>query len=504
MTPLELRLHLHRNGYCPLPLIGKAPVLKNWQQKTDTNESEIELWSSIYPGATNTGTLTRMMPTLDLDILNEEAARDAEQIVRSHHEEHGLVLVRIGRPPKRAIPFRTDEPFKKIQVGLIAPNGSEEKVEFLCDGQQVAVAGLHPDINQPYRWHGGELWQTAREDLPYIREAEARALVDEIADLLCRDFGYRRAAERPKARQGNGDVDAGGTADWQYLYNNIRDGHALHDCLRDLAAKLIASGMSAGAAVNQLRALMQASTAQHDARWQKRHADIPRLVEGAVKFLKAQASKPRRGNGADIAAEAGAALLDDVRSFLCCFVCYPSEHAATAHTLWAAHTHLMSAWESTPRLSFLSPEPASGKTRALEVTEPLVPRPVHATNVSPAYLYRKCGSDEGPPTILFDEIDAIFGPKAKEHEDVRSFLNSGHRRGATFGRCVVYGKRVETEDVQSFAAVALAGLGWLPDSIMTRSVTIRMRRRAPDEQVEAFRHRIHAPIGRDLCRRLED
>jgi hypothetical protein len=232
-------------------------------------------------------------------------------------------------------------------------------------------------------------------------------------------------------------------------------------------------------------------------------ADIPRLVEGAAR-LKAEVSKPKRGNGADTAAQAGAGLLDAVRGFLCRFVSYPSEHAAIAHMLWIAHTHLMGAWESTARLSFLSPEPGSGKTRALEVTEPLVPRPVYATNVSPAYLYRKCGSDDGPPTILFDEIDAIFGPKAKEHEDVRSFLNSGHRRGATFGRCVVYGKRVETEDVQSFAAVALAGLGWLPDSIMTRSVTIRMRRRAPDERIEAFRHRIHAPIGRDLCRRLED
>ena len=191
VTPSELRVHLHRNGYAPLPLSGKAPVLQNWQQKTETNAQEIELWSSIYPGATNTGALTRLMPTLDLDILNEEAVRAAEEIVRSHHEEHGLVLVRIGRPPKRAIPFRTDEPFKKIQVGLIAPNG-----EFLCDGQQVAVAGLHPDINQPYRWHGGELGQTAREDLPYIREAEARALVDEIVDLLCSVIAARPNAQR--------------------------------------------------------------------------------------------------------------------------------------------------------------------------------------------------------------------------------------------------------------------------------------------------------------------
>ncbi|WP_354172304.1 MULTISPECIES: DUF3631 domain-containing protein [unclassified Bradyrhizobium] len=219
--------------------------------------------------------------------------------------------------------------------------------------------------------------------------------------------------------------------------------------------------------------------------------------------LKAEAGRLVRRN-AGAPAEAGAALLEDVRGFLCRFVSYPSVHAAIAHTLWVVHTHLMSAWESTARLAFLSPEPGSGKTRALEVTEMLVPRPVHATNVSPAYLYRKCGGEGGPPTILFDEIDAIFGPKAREHEDVRSFLNSGHRRGATFGRCVIYGKRVETEDVQSFAAVALAGLGWLPDSIMTRSVVIRMRRRAPNEHVEAFRHRTHAPVGRNLFLRLED
>jgi hypothetical protein len=38
---------------------------------------------------------------------------------------------------------------------------------------------------------------------------------------------------------------------------------------------------------------------------------------------------------------------------------------------------------------------------------------------------------------------------------------------------------------------------------MTRSVIIRMRRRAPNEQVEPFRHRIHAPIGQELFQRLE-
>jgi hypothetical protein len=198
----------------------------------------------------------------------------------------------------------------------------------------------------------------------------------------------------------------------------------------------------------------------------------------------------------------GAAILNDVRSFLSRFIAYPSEHAKTAHVLWVAHTHLMGAWESTPRLAFLSPEPGSGKTRAMEVTELLVPNPVAAVNVTPAYLFRKVGSEEGLPTILFDEIDTVFGPKAKEHEELRALLNSGHRRGAVAGRCVVRGKVVETEEIPSFAAVALAGLGWLPDTILSRSVPIRMRRRAPDERVEPFRRRKEVPIGEALRRRL--
>jgi hypothetical protein len=84
-------------------------------------------------------------------------------------------------------------------------------------------------------------------------------------------------------------------------------------------------------------------------------------------------------------------------------------------------------------------------------------------------------------TILYDEIDTVFGPKAKENEEIRGLLNAGHRRGAVAGRCVVHGKRVETEEIPAYCAVALAGLGWLPDTILTRSIIIRMRRRAPGE-----------------------
>jgi hypothetical protein len=164
----------------------------------------------------------------------------------------------------------------------------------------------------------------------------------------------------------------------------------------------------------------------------------------------------------------------------------------------------MDAWESTPRLAFLSPEPGSGKTRALEVTENLVPRPVEAVNVTPAYLFRKVADDAGRPTILFDEIDTVFGPKAKDNEEIRGLLNAGHRQGAVAGRCVVRGKSIETEEIPAYCAVALAGLDDLPDTIRTRSILIRMRRRAPGEQVEPYRRRIHAPQGYELRDQLSE
>lgn len=234
-----------------------------------------------------------------------------------------------------------------------------------------------------------------------------------------------------------------------------------------------------------------------------RPGDIPEIAElreqwdGEGRRARAHAKtvghQPRTNAPKD-----GAKILDQVHEFIGRFVAYPSEPAHDAHTLWIAHTHAMDAWESTPRLAFLSPEPGSGKTRALEVSEPLVPRPVEAVNVSPAYLFRKVADADGRPTILFDEIDTVFGPKAKDNEEIRGLLNAGHRKGAVAGRCVVVGKQVKTEEIPAYCAVALAGLGGLPDTVLTRSVVLRMRRRAPDEEVEAWRRRIHAREGEEI------
>lgn len=282
ISPTEQRKQLRDEGYLPVPVKGKRPPLNGWQTKTEVTDTEIEGWSRGYLAeAKSTGLLTRIMPTFDIDILNEEASEAVEALVRERFEERGKILVRIGVAPKRAIPFRTDTPFKKTTVNLTAPNGrSGQKLELLADGQQVVAFGVHEDTLKPYTWHGGEPGQTKREELPEVSEAEAQRLVDDAVKLLCDDFGYTVAVAKKKV---NG---ASAAEDWNGLLKNIHAGHDLHDSIRDFSAKLVVAGANPGAVVNLARAMMQISPAPRDARWQERYDDISRAVSTAQETLE--------------------------------------------------------------------------------------------------------------------------------------------------------------------------------------------------------------------------
>jgi bifunctional DNA primase/polymerase-like protein len=303
-----LRRALIAAGFTPLPLFGKEPPafgkrkknndhggLSGWQKLHEVTPEQIDMWGRTWPDAINTGILTRFAPALDLDLLVEEAAIAAEDFVRARCEERGAVLVRIGKPPKRAILFRAAEPFPKILANLTAPNGSAEKLELLSDGQQLVVAGIHPDTKQPYRWHGGEPGQIRRDELPSITADAAQALLEDLVELLVRDHGYRRSTSTRRKSAGGGSTqdDNSAGANWGDLYSNISAGQALHDSLRDLAAKLIKSGTNPGAAVNQLRAMLEGSKAPRDDRFRERMGEIPRLIDSAVeKYARPQEAAP--------------------------------------------------------------------------------------------------------------------------------------------------------------------------------------------------------------------
>jgi hypothetical protein len=180
----------------------------------------------------------------------------------------------------------------------------------------------------------------------------------------------------------------------------------------------------------------------------------------------------------------GAELLDRVHAALVKYVVLPCPEAIDAVTLWIAATHAQDAWAYAPRLVIRAPERRCGKSRLLDAVEGASHNPLMTVNASSAAVYRSIGAG-GALTLLIDEADTIFGPKAGENEDLRGLLNAGHQRGRPAIRWDVNTQKVES--IETFAMAALAGIGAMPDTIEDRAVVVKMRRRASGEKVSPWR-----------------
>src|SRR5262249_53672571 len=148
--------------------------------------------------------------------------------------------------------------------------------------------------------------------------------------------------------------------------------------------------------------------------------------------------------------------------------------------LWVIATHCFDAWQIFPRLFIGAPERNCGKTTLLDVISHMVPRPLKASSITVAAMFRVI--EIARPTLMLDEADTF----AKDNEDLRGILNAGHRRDGTVIRTV--GDDFEPREFSAFVPVALAAIGNLPGTVMDRSIIIRLRRRRSDEKIASFRH----------------
>jgi Protein of unknown function (DUF3631) len=180
-------------------------------------------------------------------------------------------------------------------------------------------------------------------------------------------------------------------------------------------------------------------------------------------------------------------LLEDVCTYVGKYlVTAPAERTILA--LWVLHTWAIEAADSTPFIFFSSAEPGSGKTRAFETVANIVREPWNAIAPSVAVLFRKI--EQKSPTLLLDEVDAIFCKKGGETaEGLRAILNAGNRRSTRVDRVEKKKGEMVLVSFGVFCPRALAGLGRPPRTIEDRSITFRMRPRLPHEPIARLRQR---------------
>jgi Protein of unknown function (DUF3631) len=210
------------------------------------------------------------------------------------------------------------------------------------------------------------------------------------------------------------------------------------------------------------------------------------MVDRIPEDLQQRAAAAKPSTNGHAPRLSGAEILNQLVTFIRRFVALSYVQAVMV-ALWVLHTHAIDAADCTPYVHINSAEKRSGKTRLLEVLALLAARPWLTGRVSAAVLVRKTANEQ--PSLLLDESDAAFKGDKEYAEALRGILNAGFRRGGVTSLCVGQGANMSYRDFPVFSPKAIAGIGYLPDTIADRAVPIELRRRRRGEQVERFRQR---------------
>ena len=123
-----------------------------------------------------------------------------------------------------------------------------------------------------------------------------------------------------------------------------------------------------------------------------------------------------------------------------------------------------------------------------------------ASNITPAALFRVI--DAWGPSLMIDEADSFM----RENEELRGILNSGHTRDSAYTVRVV-GDGHTPKQFNTWGAKAIAGIGYLADTLMDRAIILELRRKLPQENVERLRHAgpdLFEYLASRLCRFAND
>jgi putative DNA primase/helicase len=173
-------------------------------------------------------------------------------------------------------------------------------------------------------------------------------------------------------------------------------------------------------------------------------------------------------------------LLDTIERTINRFiVCEPQ--TATAAALWIASTWFIDVAQVAPLAVITAPEKRCGKSQLLTLIGKLSRRPMTASSISPAALFRSI--DAWQPTLLIDETDALL----KDNEELRGLLNAGHTRDSAYVIRVV-GDDFTPTKFSVWGCKALSGIGHIADTLIDRAIMLELRRKLPHEMVDRLRY----------------
>jgi len=175
-------------GYPVIPVLGKIPVLKDWQNQPDA-ALVFENFKDHNLGVI-CGGQTKIV-AIDIDVYDEDVVKILTDKVI---DDLGFAPQRIGRAPKTLFVFRCSEIQKKRKTAVFDIGGKDCAVEILGDGQQFVASGVHPDTRKKYRWIDDKLLDVTVGNLTEVTPEQLDDFIAETNTLLAK-YGIKKGRE---------------------------------------------------------------------------------------------------------------------------------------------------------------------------------------------------------------------------------------------------------------------------------------------------------------------
>lgn len=193
----------------------------------------------------------------------------------------------------------------------------------------------------------------------------------------------------------------------------------------------------------------------------------------------------------------GTEMLRKIETLFTRYAVLPREGISLVLASWALSTWTLDAFDTHPLLAITSPEKRCGKSRLLELLYLVCCEPIPAANMSTAALYRMVS--DSYCTLLVDEAQNL------RRRDDRSaalmeILCASYRRHLAQVIRMGGPQMNQVIKFKAFGPKVFALIGKLSDTLADRSIEVRMRRRAPDEQIRHF-HFEHSRVNTDKLRK---
>ncbi len=194
---IQFRLKLYRHGYEPVPTIGKAIYIREWQTREITEERiATDTRQHLDHGSTGLRTGRLVAPDIDLhDDAQVGYIRELVEIV------WGPTRLRRRGSKGEMLCYRLadgEQPIGKIKLidkSGVGPNGKRKGktlVEIFGQGGQFVAYGRHPTAGRDYEWlePGQEPLLVPLWDLPAVTVEQIHELAGHLKNVLA-SMGYQ-------------------------------------------------------------------------------------------------------------------------------------------------------------------------------------------------------------------------------------------------------------------------------------------------------------------------